>query len=144
MQDRYCLQMVACDGGCGDGTKDEDTGWLDIVGTNIATDALLPTPGEEPIKYRRIGKVVFLQGSFNFKIISGANKPVCILPEGYRPKDRIRAVVSGLKDGVLQLAGLDIVDTGNVSAHSIVNWVSGSIAQGEATIYQINISFPID
>lgn len=144
MADRYCLQMVECNDGCGNGINKEDTGWLDIVDTDLVTENFIETPSDNPIKYRRIGKIVYLQGSFNFLIANGETQTAFQLPEGFRPSKHFSSVIAGKKGERLQKGQINIAENGNVAAHSMVDWVNNSIISGEATAFHLNISFPVD
>ena len=67
-------------------TKEEvyDTGWLEIIGTDLAKNIAKPTAGE-PVKYRRKNGIVYIYGTF--KILdapSDTGYTLFDLPEGFQ------------------------------------------------------------
>ena len=63
---------------------DNDTGW----NTLALAEGITPHSGQQITQYRRVGKQVFLRGIFLGEGIT-INNPIAVLPEGFRPSQRI-------------------------------------------------------
>ena len=68
-------------------TLQEDTGWIDILGTSLAADKMAPPGWGTPVQYRKVGNEVTVQGTVGFT--GGGAGLIFTMPEGYRPSKDI-------------------------------------------------------
>lgn len=117
-------------------TKTADSGWQTIpLQSGVTVGSIGGTP-----KCRKIGKVVYVMGSFKFN--KGSNtKALAVLPEGYRPITNM--YVSSNCTGY-RTARTYITDDGVIGCDWIYNLNNDNAYTGDVDWYQFNVTFLVN
>ncbi len=117
-----------------------DTGWVDIIGTSIATSTIgAPTAGAA-VRYRKKNGVVYISGNLKVEKTSG-NTQLFTLPAGCRPASMIYTVNTGT--GYV-MSRYFIMPSGDVKCEWVRKLTDGSDVTGTINWVGIDASFPAD
>lgn len=119
-----------------------DTGWVNIIGTSIASaDLVAPSVGT-PVRYRKKGGVVYINGTFGLKNkTAGANKVLFTLPDGYRMSSGFYYFVNTSSGTVMSRYILNA--NGQVSLEWIRKLTDGTEMTGNIVWAGIDTCFPV-
>lgn len=117
-----------------------DTGWLNVLGTSAATANITPPTAGSAVRYRKIGKVVYLHGSIGIQNLVGSDLDLFTLPAGYRPPALYATISTATGNTVARVA---IKDNGVVQVAWVRNVSDGAAQTGGIKWIGIDTSFPI-
>ena len=120
----------------------EDTGWINIIGTSIASaDLIAPSVGT-PVRYRKKGGVVYINGTFGLKNkVANTNKTLFTLPDGYRMDSGFYYFVNTSSGYAMSRYILN--SNGQVLLEWIRKLTDGSEMTGNIVWASIDTSFPV-
>lgn len=120
-----------------------DTGWINIIGTSIASaDLVAPSVGT-PVRYRKKGGVVYINGTFGLKNkVANTNKVLFTLPAGYRMSSGFYYFTNTSSGFVMSRYILN--SNGQVLLEWIRKLTDGSEMTGDIVWASIDTSFPVE
>ena len=124
-------------------TAIKDTGWTDVTLTSDFTTYSTATPPVNVLRYRKIGKLVELNGAIKpTRAITGGGDSVTIgtLPTGYRPSSSVQAICQGSSRAVWLL----VIGTGGGVTFSRYRDETGYVDTTNGTWLPIHVTFMID
>lgn len=120
----------------------EDTGWINIIGTSIASPDLVAPSVGTPVRYRKKGGVVYINGTFGLKNkTAGANKVLFTLPDEYRMSSGFYYFVNTSSGTVMSRYILN--ENGQVSLEWIRKLADGTEMTGNIVWAGIDTCFPV-
>lgn len=125
------------------GNKISDTGWINIMGTSMASSQLVAPTAGNVIRYRKKNGIVYLQGTVGVKNLdtSSYSLEICTMPVGYRSAGMF--YVSNVSTGNT-LARWIIRSTGIIALEWIHKLVDGTNVTGAISWVSIDVSYPAD
>lgn len=120
----------------------EDTGWINIIGTSIANaDLVAPSVGT-PVRYRKKGGVVYINGTFGLKNkVANTNKILFTLPDGYRMSSGFYYFTNTSSGYVMSRYILS--SNGQVNLEWVRKFTDGSEMTGNIVWAGIDTCFPV-
>lgn len=147
-EEKECSKVVInmnCCGGNSENGGVDDTGWLDIIGTDISAGimSIADINKTQPIRYRRKNGIVFINGVFALENLPANTYALLFtLPEGFRMSP-LGGYFINTATGKL-ISRYCIAEDGKVFLEWIKNLSDASNVSGKVDWVGINISFPAD